>query len=339
MEKPQQLEDQQRWVKSLCGCRGGDYGWDWSWVDQVYCINLRYRVDRFLEAQCEFHRVGLCDKLLFYRPDRPTEQEWAKHQQHLTDTHNHDMIMTVTKGAYGCWQSHKAVTDHALKHGFKRILVFEDDIAFLSSLTKTVVQHDIPDAIGDLPKDADFLHLGYFPIRGLPVIHSGKSAFGKLWSVKALCTVAYVATLKGMHTIQDAEMSLPIDFWMIKHSSQYALYPKIAWQRKSATDIDELWLGCPSNYVKELGNYVYRNNHGMIDTLMLVLVPLVLVLLLVLFLAYAIHITKHFLLPHIQNQLSSPPPSLSSPSITPSPQQSPSLQPSLQPRSRYVVYV
>ena len=265
-------------------------------MDQVYCINLQDRVDRFLEAQCEFHRVGLCDKLLFYRPPRPLLDEWQAHQQHLSNTNSQDAIMTVTRGAYGCWMSHKAIVNHALSKGHKRILIFEDDVTFLPALTQSVINHEIPEALTVLPDDADFFHLGYFPLRGSPVLHSGPSQFGKLWWVKALCTVAYVATVKGMQTIRDGDMSLPIDFWMLKHNTQqYALYPKIAWQRKSATDVDELWLGCPSNYVKELGNYAYRSFHQVIDVLTLIIVPLFCILLLVIFLAYAAYLVKHWM--------------------------------------------
>jgi GR25 family glycosyltransferase involved in LPS biosynthesis len=264
--------------------------WDWSWIDQVYCINLRERVDRYLESQCEFHRVGLCNRVLYYRPEKPSDEEWQAHVQYLKDTNNQDSIMTMTKGAYGCWKSHKAIMEHAMHHNYKRILVFEDDIAFTESFEPSTL-HNLANTVQDLPQDADVFHLGYFPLRGTPVMHEGLSTLGKIWSVKALCTVAYMATIKGMETIRNSDLSLPIDFWLTKNSTQYAIFPKVAWQRKSKTDVDERWFGCPTTSVKEFGNYIYRNFYSVVDTLILIIVPIILFLSFTILLAYATHIT------------------------------------------------
>lgn len=279
-------EKPKRWVRSGCGCRQAD--WDWSWVDQVYCINLRERPDRFLESEAEFHRVGLCQHVLYYRPDRPTDAEWQAYQCGLIASGRQDPVMTVTKGAFGCWQSHKAIAEHALKNGHETILVFEDDIHFLPSLSRDVAGHDIPRIIQKLPDEADFLHLGYFPYRGYPVMGA---PIGRLWRVKALCTVAYVATQKGIINLCRANYTLPLDFWMIKETNQFAIFPKVAWQRKSSTDVEELWLGCPTTAIKQFGNVFYRNNHTFVDTLMLIILPilaLTLVLLLLFLVAAAL---------------------------------------------------
>ena len=43
---------------------------DWSFLDSVYCISLKSREDRARSAAAEFHRVGLCRQVMFYRPDK-----------------------------------------------------------------------------------------------------------------------------------------------------------------------------------------------------------------------------------------------------------------------------
>ena len=41
---------------------------DWSPIEAAYCISLREREDRARAAEAQFHRVGLCRKVVFYRP-------------------------------------------------------------------------------------------------------------------------------------------------------------------------------------------------------------------------------------------------------------------------------
>src|SRR5689334_22550815 len=58
---------------------------DWSFVDGAYCISLRSRPDRAASAAAEFHRVGLCWKVVFYRPakhpTRPKIGIWEAHRR------------------------------------------------------------------------------------------------------------------------------------------------------------------------------------------------------------------------------------------------------------------
>lgn len=272
------------WWEFGCDC-SEQLKWDWSWLDRIYCINLRSRPDRLLESQSEFHRVGLCKRILYYRPERPTDEEWQTYQCSLIARGKQDSVMTVTKGAYGCWRSHQAVMEHALRNGYNHILVFEDDVTFLSNLTPTIAKEVLPNLVSRLPVGADFLHLGYFPYAGHPV--SSGHAF-RLWRVKALCTVAYIVTFRGMQRICGADYTIPLDFWMLKNSQQYAVFPKIAWQRKSSTDVEEQWLGCPTTAIKQFGNVFYRSTQSIVDTFMLIILPLVLITIFLLLIAFAI---------------------------------------------------
>ena len=83
---------------------------DWSLIEAAYCISLREREDRARAVEAQFHRVGLCRKVLFYRPARHRSNPIA-----------------------GIWESHRAVLSHALQHGCRSALVFEDDVVFSRS--------------------------------------------------------------------------------------------------------------------------------------------------------------------------------------------------------------
>src|SRR2546422_8637370 len=78
----------------------------WSFLDGGYCISLRERNDRYLEALKEVHRTGLCQMPLFqfYRPERSKDGFVA-----------------------GCWSSHQNVAKLALEKSQNVVLVLEDD--------------------------------------------------------------------------------------------------------------------------------------------------------------------------------------------------------------------
>ena len=89
----------------------GAGGLDWSFLDGAYCISLQSRPDRAERVAREFHRVGLCQQVVFYRP--------VKHP---------------TSSKKGIWASHRAVAGEARDHGQKRVLILEDDVVFSRSL-------------------------------------------------------------------------------------------------------------------------------------------------------------------------------------------------------------
>ena len=70
-----------------CNATIGDAGaLDWSFLDGVYCISLQSREDRVINVAAQFHKVGLCRQVLFYRP-----------------------LRHPGRGYIGSWESHRAV--------------------------------------------------------------------------------------------------------------------------------------------------------------------------------------------------------------------------------------
>ena len=115
---------------------------DWSFLDAVYCISLKSRDDRMREVSTEFHRVGLCQRVVFYRP--------TKHP---------------VKGIIGSWESHRAVAQNALKKGARRTLIFEDDVLFIKPVNRETIGA-VAKALDELPDDWLIFHLGHWPITG-----------------------------------------------------------------------------------------------------------------------------------------------------------------------------
>ncbi len=72
----------------------------------IYCISLQEQPHRTAKAAAQFHVLGLCRDVLFYRPVRGCDTDRA------------------------IWDSHRAVAADAIAKGFARILVLEDDVLF-----------------------------------------------------------------------------------------------------------------------------------------------------------------------------------------------------------------
>src|SRR6266516_7342438 len=82
----------------------------------IYCISLQEQPHRTAKAAAQFHALGLCREVLFYRPVRGRDAQRA------------------------IWDSHRAVAQDALAKGFARILVLEDDVLFTRP-RKTLARH------------------------------------------------------------------------------------------------------------------------------------------------------------------------------------------------------
>jgi hypothetical protein len=105
----------------------------------IYCISLQEQPHRTAKAAAQFHALGLCREVLFYRPVRRRDAERA------------------------IWESHRAVAQDAIAKGFARILVLEDDVLFTRP-RETVVRR-ITAALRTLPSTWWGLYLGHVPIQ------------------------------------------------------------------------------------------------------------------------------------------------------------------------------
>jgi len=189
---------------------------DWSFLDSAYCISLKSRDDRATNVAKEFHRVGLCQKVIFYRP--------LKHP---------------IKGIIGSWESHRAVGMHALQLGSEKTLIMEDDVSFTGHLRPTKMR-SIARAINNLPRNWTIFFLGHWPVWAYPV------RFNVLRTGSA-CAHAYIASPRLLQWLEVHPWGAPgvdklrlvgkaLDSAYAKLPGTYALFPMIATQSVSKSD-------------------------------------------------------------------------------------------------------
>lgn len=84
--------------------------------DQIYIINLINREDRRAEIKVQLKNIGLNYResaIQFFSAVKPeTAEDWP------------------TKGTKGCFMSHMNILKNAKLNGYKKILIFEDDLNF-----------------------------------------------------------------------------------------------------------------------------------------------------------------------------------------------------------------
>lgn len=103
--------------KNSFTCASGKAAGDWSFFDKVYCISLVNREDRRKEAQAQFAKVGLADKV-----------EFVLVQKHAANPEQ------------GIYESHLRCMQMGLESGAGHILIFEDDVVFLRYSAKRLQQ-------------------------------------------------------------------------------------------------------------------------------------------------------------------------------------------------------
>jgi len=146
-----------------CATCQGEARFDWSFADAVYCISLVSREDRARLAARELHRVGLCRRALFHRPEPHPTQVIA-----------------------GIWESHRAVARHARARGCHTALVLEDDVVFAPWLRPATLQA-VARSIASLPPDWTIFFLGHWPLRARFVARN-------VLATASACAHAYVAS-------------------------------------------------------------------------------------------------------------------------------------------------
>lgn len=156
-------------------CRGGTV-FDWSFVDAVYCISLASRPDRAALAAAELHRVGLCSRALFYRPQL--------HPRSVVE---------------GIWESHRAVASHALARGASRALILEDDVAFARWVRPSTIRA-VGEAMRRLPDGWTIYFLGHWPLRVRFVRRN-------IVRTRSGCAHAYVASEPLLAWLRDTPFS------------------------------------------------------------------------------------------------------------------------------------
>jgi len=108
----------------------------YNFFDKIYCINLKYRTDRYNSSLKVFRQLNIYNVKYF-----------------LADKHHNG-------GRYGCFDSHINVIKDAHNNNYNNILIFEDDIKIAKYYNNNLLNKSIEFMTNN---DWDIFYLGYFP--------------------------------------------------------------------------------------------------------------------------------------------------------------------------------
>lgn len=181
---------------------------DWSFFDEIWCINLITRDDRYHDAMKLFDKYNIPIK--FFR----------------TEKHPNG-------GIQGCFESHLSIIRDTYQRGLTKVLIFEDDVMANSYLTSRNLRR----AINFMESNSswDLFYLGTHPeIRKYTIKHIGND----IYKMRSICTHAYVINqrlMKKLHKLQFTGTA--IDYLYVQNKHAYGIYPSMFYQKASCSDI------------------------------------------------------------------------------------------------------
>jgi hypothetical protein len=200
----------------------------WSFADKIFCICLQDRNDRLVEASEQFHKYGLCRKVIFYRPSKPTDEEMAELKP----------LGITCKGLYGVWRSHHELAKVAKKLNLKNVVIFEDDVRFLPQQATVENVKQIGLDLKRLPNQWELMYLGHVPFWGYPVTTDlrlfrvgSQMAHAYILSESGINKLAQRDYLADFHLNQQKERG--IDQYFCMTMKQYAIRPQMVVQSGS----------------------------------------------------------------------------------------------------------
>jgi GR25 family glycosyltransferase involved in LPS biosynthesis len=193
-----------------------------NYFQEIQCINLERRSDRWKECLEEFNKYNL-----------------IVNRYEAFDGENLNELSGLNRGQVGAIYSHRGVIQYAKNNKLDNILILEDDVKFDESLNQkfSVISHNIPD-------DWDVILFGGNHVANNPwakgtLTFVADNIFKVTYSLAlhayAIKNTVYdkaIETLSKMNNTNDAlfaEIQEDINCYIIR--------PHLAWQRPSYSDL------------------------------------------------------------------------------------------------------
>ncbi len=221
------LENQIHSIKALDEPRGVDA---YTFFDRVVCVNLDRRPDRWQEFASQ-------DALNEW-PFRPIERvaAWDGRKQ------GPPPWFQGGGGAWGCMMSHFWIITHALQHGLKSVLVFEDDAVLANDFGQRAIEF-----LQFIPEDWDQIYFGGQHLYDKPIrlndhvcAPSNVNRTHAFAMSEAFMRVVYRHMLDFADHMKNPAFHVDHRLGQLHESRKYKVYCPITWmaaQREGKSDI------------------------------------------------------------------------------------------------------
>lgn len=228
-----------------------------DFFEQIYCINLEHRTDRWENCLNQFHSLGITDRVI-------------KRKGVICNYHG---LSKKQNAQIGCTLSHYNILKEAQKNNYSNVLVLEDDFLFLKD--KELLSEEINKAIVELPQNWDLFYFGGFFVKGYD--HAPAEKFSKnLVKVKTCFSTHAIAYSKNcinkilnslkLNTQYEASSFIKehysIDWYLVKEFQEpnHCFAPKnlLCVQKESYSDIESQYSDYKEKFKLSYKEYVQK---------------------------------------------------------------------------------
>jgi GR25 family glycosyltransferase involved in LPS biosynthesis len=107
-----------------------------SYFDKIYCLNLDRRIDRWAKVKSEFNRLNILVERWSAIDGENLEE--SNYSQLINEKKSSKLGKIENKFAMACLLSHLSIIKDAKNNGFKKILIFEDDVIFSNDFSEKI---------------------------------------------------------------------------------------------------------------------------------------------------------------------------------------------------------
>jgi len=196
-----------------------------DYFDNIYCINLDYRKDRWEKVSKEFRKLGIEESII-----------------RVPGAVVNDFDDPKRNACYGNHLSHAACINHAQKEGVSRIAIFEDDVKFINSTVEILRL-----AIEQLPPWWDLFYFGANLERPAYQVTENLAKLTFAYSTHAYAinmqNVELVDIMYRINTNKDiVHNDVEISEKIIPYFCSFIPIPMVAVQESSYSDIEKRYV-------------------------------------------------------------------------------------------------
>lgn len=229
-----------------------------NYFDQIYCINLEKRKDRWDNCVFQFLDYGINNKI--------------KKMKGII--YNNLKLSQKQKAQIGCTLSHYYILQEAQINNLSKILVLEDDFLFLKNNQYT--NFILNNCLADLPQDWDLFYLGAFFVKGYDYEPTENYSKNLIKVNTGFCTHAISYSNLAIKKILDqlkldteeqilnfAQNYEVIDWYLVKEFQKenkcFAAKDLICIQQEGFSDIENKHFDYKNKFLESYGIYSKNN--------------------------------------------------------------------------------
>jgi glycosyl transferase family 25 len=204
-----------------------------DYFDKIYCLNLERNSEKWQKVNLQFKELNInVDRFLGIDGNNITDDEFKEiSNRKISEIDSSKLGLIENKYALGCLMSHIEIIKEAKSAGYKRILIFEDDVILSDEFSERISQ------INKLNWELLYLGASQFNWSGVKVNNGFYKCSNTLGTFAyAINSNIYDDLLELFETKRKSIDNL-LSEYQLKNKQSFVIYPNIVISDVSQSDI------------------------------------------------------------------------------------------------------